>query len=133
MTTGNNASSIGLDSTLFTVTSLERDPNPLHIGLNAAGQIRLYGASTTNGNVLTIAIASGYAITNVEIVFGGSGAAATGTIQFGSSAANAISSVLNTTATYDSLDATSFAIKNTSPSTAQIYIISIKITYIPQA
>jgi hypothetical protein len=133
MTSENNASSIGLNATLFTVTSLERDPNPLHVGLNASGQIRLYGASTTNGNVLTIAIASGYAITNVEIVFGGSGATATGTIQFGSSTANAISSVLNTTATYDSLDATSFAIKNTSPSTAQIYILSIKITYIPQA
>lgn len=133
MTAGNNAASIGLDATLFTVTSTERDQNPLHIGLNTAGQIRLYGASSTNGNELAIEIASGYVITNVEIVFGGSSAAAAGTIQFDYNAANAITSVLNTTATYDSLDASFFVIKNTSTSTAQIYILSIKITYIAGA
>jgi hypothetical protein len=133
MTSENNAASIGLNATLFTVTSTQREQNPLHVGLNSAGQIRMYGSANTNGNVLTIAIASGYVITNVEIVFCGSGSAATGTIQFGSATPNAITSVLNTTATYGSLDATSFAIKNTSTSTAQIYILSIKITYIPQA
>lgn len=129
MTDGNNAEAIGLDAALFTVTSTQRDPNPLHIGLNSAGQIRLYGASTTNGNVLTISVASGYVITNVEVVFGASGAAATGSIQFDSDDATALSSVLNETLTFGSLDATSFAIKNTSTSTAQIYILSIVITY----
>jgi len=129
MTDGNNAVSIGLDETLFTVTSTQRDPSPLHIGLNSAGQIRLYGASTTNGNVLTISVSSGYVITGVEIVFGASGSAATGSIQFDSEDATALSSVLNTTLTFGSLNATSFAIKNTSTSTAQIYILSIVITY----
>jgi hypothetical protein len=79
--------------------------------------------------VLTISVASGYVITNVEIVFSGSGAAATGSIQFDSEDATALSSVLNTTLTFDQLDATSFAIKNTSTSTAQIFILSIVITY----
>lgn len=129
MTDGNNAAVLGLDATLFTVTSTQRDPSPLHVGLNVAGQIRLYGASTTNGNVLTITVASGYVITGVEVVFGASGAAATGSIQFDSDAATALSSVLNETLTFGSLDATSFAIKNTSTSTAQIYILSITITY----
>ena len=129
MTDGNNAVSVGLDETLFTVTSTKRDPNPLHIGLNLAGEIRLYGASTTNGNVLTVTVASGYVITGVEVVFGASGSAATGSIQFDSEDATALSSVLNTTLTFDQLDATSFAIKNTSTSTAQIFILSIVITY----
>lgn len=129
MTADNNAAIIGLDATLFNVLSTERDPNPLHVGLNQSGQIRLYGASTTNGNVLTISIGAGYVIKSVEIVFGGSGAAATGSIQFGSDAATALSAVLNTTLTFSDLSTTSFAIKNTSTSTAQIYILSITINY----
>jgi hypothetical protein len=129
MSDGNNAVSVGLVETLFTVTSTKRDPSPLHIGLNSSGQIRLYGASSTNGNILTITVASGYVITGVEVVFGASGSAATGSIQFDADDASVLSTVLNDTVVFDTLDATSFAIKNTSPSTQQIFILSIVISY----
>ncbi|MFA5560196.1 MAG: immunoglobulin-like domain-containing protein [Acholeplasmataceae bacterium] len=126
MKAGNNAETLGLDETIFTVTSIERSPNPLHIGLNTAGQIRLYNA-TDFGNTLSISIAEGYTITNVEFVFGATVTSAkimTGTdIQFEGAL------TANSTLSYEELDVDTFSIENIG--TAQIYILQIKITYIP--
>jgi uncharacterized repeat protein (TIGR02543 family) len=127
MTDGNNASLINLDPLIFNVISTKRVNSPLHIGLNSAGQIRLYGSSDTNGNILTITIDSNYVITDISIT--------TGTT--GNALITADSSVLfdgnlpSGTVTYNNLSASSFDIKNTNSSTSQIYILSIEITYIP--
>ncbi len=135
----NNAASIGLDASLFTVLSIKNGAS-IEIGLNTAGQIRLYALRTDgNGNTLSIAIGSGYAITGVEIVFGASTNSPTANLVLGSQTTALIAAdLLNATKTYSSLDVTSFSLKNTqntggTGSSAQIYILSIKITYIAQA
>ena len=135
----NNAASIGLDASLFTVLSIKNGAST-EIGLNTAGQIRLYALRTDgNGSTLSIAIGSGYAITGVEIVFGASTNSPTANLVLGSQTTALIAAdLLNTTKTYSSLDVTSFSLKNTqntggTGSNAQIYILSIKITYIAQA
>ncbi|MFA5720307.1 MAG: immunoglobulin-like domain-containing protein, partial [Acholeplasmataceae bacterium] len=69
MTANNNATLIGLDPLLFNVISTPKSGNQ-HIGLNKSGQIRLYGNSDTNGNILTITIADGYAISEISYEFG---------------------------------------------------------------
>lgn len=134
----NNAASIGLDASLFTVLSIKNGAST-EIGLNTAGQIRLYAVRTDgNGSTLSIAIGSGYAITGVEIVFGASTNSPTANLVLGSQTTALIAAdLLNTTKTYSNLDVTSFSLKNTqntggSGSNAQIYILSIKITYIAQ-
>ena len=135
----NNAASIGLDASLFTVLSIKNGAST-EIGLNTAGQIRLYALRTDgNGSTLSIAIGSGYAITGVEIVFGASTNSPTANLVLGSQTTALIAAdLLNATKTYSSLDVTSFSLKNTqntggTGSNAQIYILSIKITYIAQA
>jgi hypothetical protein len=135
----NNAASIGLDASLFTVLSLKGGAST-EIGLNSVGQIRLYGVRADgNGSTLSISIASGYAIQAVEFVFGASTNSPTANLVLGSQTTALIAAdLLNATKTYSDLDITSFSLKNTqntggSGSNAQIFIISIKITYIAQA
>jgi hypothetical protein len=128
MTAGNNATSIGLDALIFNVVSTERVNSPLHIGLNTSGQIRLYGSSDTNGNILTISIAEGYTITNVEFVFGST--VGNASIMMGATEAFNGALTASSTVPFADLDITQFSIKNINSSTAQIYILSISITYI---
>jgi hypothetical protein len=135
----NNAASIGLDASLFTVLSLKGGAST-EIGLNSVGQIRLYGVRADgNGSTLSISIASGYAIQAVEFVFGASTNSPTANLVLGSQTTALIAAdLLNATKTYSDLDITSFSLKNTqntggSGSNAQIFILSIKITYIAQA
>src|SRR5690554_6323920 len=71
MSDGNNAEIIGLEPTIFTVISIKRNNSPIHVGLNQSGQIRLYGSSDTNGNILDISINEEYEITKVKYNFGG--------------------------------------------------------------
>lgn len=127
MSGDNNAEAIELDPNLFTVTSIQRNNNPLHIGLNNAGQIRLYGSSDTNGNILEIEIADGYTITDIEFVFGSNVTDAliyTGdTVQFDGTLSS------NSTLSYNDLDVSKFSIQNTASSTSQLYILEIIITY----
>jgi len=128
MTADNNAASIGLDPLVFNVVSTQRVINPLHIGLNTAGQIRLYADANGDGNILTISIDSAYTITGVEFVFGAtvnSGLIKTGeTIQFNGAL------TANSTVTYTDLTVSQFSIQNVTAGSTQIYILSIKITYI---
>ena len=127
MTASNNAATIGLDSSIFNVTSTQRTVSPLHVGLNSSGQIRLYGSSDGNGNVLTISINEDYIIKEVVFNFGATVGKAIimtdSTTQFNGSLTS------NSTLTYSTLDASQFSIKNTNTSTGQIYILSISITY----
>jgi hypothetical protein len=135
MTDGNNASTIGLDSTLFTVLSVKGGQNN-HIGLNKDGQIRLYGYKDSgNGSTLQISILEGYKITSVVFEFGASTNNATGELKLGSETIDlSANDVKSTTKTYTDLDITSFSLQNThmtSGSVGQVWILSIKITYVP--
>jgi len=125
MTDGNNASIIGLDSTIFNVTSI-KGSNNLHVGLNSAGQIRLYYSTTTTKNMMTIAIASEYHITSVAIVFGAT--AGNTKVDLGDDSYN-LSSHSNTTKTYNGLSISTFSISNVNTTNVQVYILSIEITY----
>ncbi len=62
MTTGNNAATVGLDASLFTVTAIKGSGSNLP-GLNKANDIRIY----KDGNGFTVSIASGYNIGKVTI------------------------------------------------------------------
>ena len=67
----NNASTIGLDSSVFTVTSIKNGQNN-HVGLNKAGQIRLYAGldSSKDGAELVVSVGAGYTIKSVKVTFG---------------------------------------------------------------
>jgi uncharacterized repeat protein (TIGR02543 family) len=130
MTDGNNAQIIGLDSTIFNVVSTQRESSPIHVGLNKAGQIRLYGSDNTNGNILTISIGTNFTIKEVEFQFGGTVGSAL--IMTGGTEAFRGSLVANSTELFTELDIESFSIKNTNSGTNQIYILSIKISYVPK-
>lgn len=131
MVDGNNATTVGLDASIFTVTSTKRVDSPLHIGLNNAGEIRLYGSSDTSGNILTVTIAQGYEITKIEVNFGGT----VGSLLINVDGTEKYSDTptKNGTLTYSDLSATEFSLQNKNSSTGQIYIKSIKITYSPKA
>lgn len=136
MTEGNNAALIGLDASIFTVTTsiitTSTYTNP--IGLNKDGSIRLYSDRTTgNGNILSISIQEGYEISNIEFTFGA-----------GKSASDAILSLDNQNITltgtdlteivktYSNISAQTISLQNTfqaETGSNQIWITSIKITY----
>ncbi len=129
----NNAATIGLDQGIFTVLSIKNSPGQ-EIGLNKAGQIRIYtDRNDGNGNTLKISIADGYKITKIEFEFGASTNNPIGKLVLGAETHNlGTSDLLNTTKVYDGLDITTFSLQNTQTGgskNAQIYILSIKITY----
>jgi len=133
MTGNNDAVLLGLDDTLFTVTS-DKGEAQHHVGLNTGGQIRLYSVRATGeGNTLSVSIAAGYKITDVKITYDSTTAASVltlGTQVIDLTAAEQKS----TTLVYDTLDITSFSIKNVhtgGSKNLQTYIKSIEITYEP--
>ena len=130
MVDGNNAASLGLDPAIFNVVS-NKNGHTTHIGLNAAGQIRLY-ATGGNGNILEVSIVAGYEITEIVFTFGdGSGSGHTANLTLGTDAPTALTAaqVIKTAHTSSSLAVTSFKFHNSAPGTAQIWITNIAITY----
>jgi hypothetical protein len=129
----NNASLIGLDPALFNVVTTKGEAS-VEVGLNASGQIRIYAnRQSGNGNTLTISIAQGYIITGIELEFGASTNSPTATLTLGSQE-NALvaADLLNKSHVFSDLNISSFSIKNTQnsgTSNAQIFILSIIITY----
>ncbi|MGI6729415.1 MAG: immunoglobulin-like domain-containing protein [Bacilli bacterium] len=135
MTDGNNASTIGLNPDLFTVTAIKNSPNQ-NVGLNKDGQIRIYtDRNDGNGNILQISIAAGFKITSVVFEFGASTNNPTGKLTLGENVYDLSTADLrNVTKKYSDLDITTFSLQNTQTggsSNAQIYILSITITYVP--
>jgi hypothetical protein len=135
MTDGNNASTIGLNPDLFTVTAIKNSPNQ-NVGLNKDGQIRIYtDRNDGNGNILQISIAAGFKITSVVFEFGASTNNPTGKLTLGENVYDLSTADLrNVTKKYSDLDITTFSLQNTQTGgskNAQIYILSITITYVP--
>ncbi|MDO9629658.1 MAG: hypothetical protein Q7I99_07130 [Acholeplasmataceae bacterium] len=135
----NNAALVNLDPTMFTVTSTLGLAS-VQVGLNSAGQIRLYGnRQSGDGNTLMIAIADGYKITKVSITYGASSNNPTATLTLGTAETLLVAAdLLNKTTAYEALSIQSFSMKNTqldavATSNAQIYILSIVIDYAADA
>ena len=67
MNDGNNAATVGLDETLFNITST-KTASGTHVGLNKANDIRLYANKNDgNGNILTISMLDGSSITKITL------------------------------------------------------------------
>ena len=130
----NNAVVVSLDPAIFSVTATNGAASAL-VGLNAAGQIRLYGERASgNGNTLTVTAAAGYTIKSVSFTFGTSTNSPAGVLTLGTTPTNLVTAdLLNVVRTYEALSIQSFSLQNTATggtSNAQIYILSIAITYI---
>ena len=126
----NNAATIGLDAALFTVTANKCSQNN-NVGLNKAGNIRLYGSSAdSNGNELTIAVAAGYEIKTIKVTFVSASNCGTMNVIVDGNVV-----VTNTTATVctATINASSFTLKNVNASNTQLHIASIEIVYAPVA
>ena len=67
MNDGNNATIVGLDETLFNITST-KTASGSYVGLNKNNDIRLYAnKSDGNGNILTISMLDGSSITKITL------------------------------------------------------------------
>ena len=64
----NNASTVGLNETIFSVEAGKGD-NSNFPGLNANGEIRLYKSNGTGGTFFVVTIGSAYTITDIRINF----------------------------------------------------------------
>ncbi|MDL2292495.1 InlB B-repeat-containing protein [Acholeplasma sp. OttesenSCG-928-E16] len=133
MADGNNAGTIGLNADLFTVTAIKGSAGS-NVGLNGAGQIRLYGNKADGvGNTLEIEISSGYIITDVTFTFGATTQSPTALLTLGEVTENlAVAAIKNIDKVCSNLSITSFSIQNThqtSGTVGQIFILSIQITY----
>ncbi len=128
MTDGNNAAIVGLDATLFTVTSIKCDQSN-HVGMNKNGDIRLYADNTDpkdgNGAELTVAIATGK-IKSIKIKFNSTSYAANCAVK--DADGNTITKTDGSSATVEvAVNSSSFTLKNAG--SAQVRIDSIEIIY----
>ncbi len=115
----NNAATLGLDATLFSVTA-EKGAASNFPGLNKANDIRLYAHSASgNGNIITVTIANG-TITSIVLDIKQT---ATFVVKAGETA------VTEEDGAY-AINATSFSIQNTtSGESTQLQLNKITITY----
>ena len=118
MVEGNNAAKIGLDETIFTVTATKNDGSNLP-GLNTAGNIRLYGNASGNGN--TITVSSTKKILSITISF------VTGK-ETGAAVLVDGAQVTGVDNTFE-ITGNAFTLKNVNTSTTQVHINSVTIIY----
>ncbi len=138
MTGNNDAELVGLDPTIFTLTS-NKGSYGNHVNLyykstlTVPSQIRLYNHSSADGNSITVAVAEGYEIVSIKINFAITGRAN------GYVITNAEGAELYSVATDATIDSTileleinsgSFTFKNVhTGNSKQIWIGSIEIIY----
>jgi hypothetical protein len=126
----NQAALLGLNATLFSVVGGKESANN-NVGLNKAGQIRLYGAKVSSGtndqkgNTLTISLldTTNYKLDSIKINFGGtvSNSLTVGETEYTPTADGSQEIALTTN---------SVTLQNTvKDATTAIYILSIEITY----
>ncbi len=131
MTGNNDAATLGLDATIFSVIGNKGGTNN-NCGLNKSGQIRLYGNKDNgNGSYFTVTTAEGYTIKSIKITFGASNNKNCQlTVDGVSTVFDASSSIWEV----DDIDSNSFKLQNViTGNTTQIYILSIEITYVVPA
>ena len=115
-----NASTLGLNSSLFSVDS-DKGKTANYPGLNKDNDIRLYYDSTGDGTSFTVSIDNDYTITTVIIDFKSNAAKAS---------VYAGSTVVSGSAEYAyDINDSSFKVKNTSTTSGTVQINSIEIFY----
>ena len=122
MSANNNAATIGLDATIFNVTSQAFNGTSNRVGLNKAGNMRLY----KNGNCnMTISVASGYQIVSIKVTFASSTTSqGVLVVTVGSSAVSAQNGVYM-------INGSSVVLSNSGSD--QVHIQTIEIVYAPVA
>ena len=118
----NNASTIGLDASIFTVKSEKLNGGTNHVGLNKAGNMRLYKGETCS---LTIEANSGYRIVSIKVTYAGTNASTNLKVTDGTN-------VLTGDALTYVVNGSKVVLTNTDAS-GQIHIASIEIVYEPIA
>jgi hypothetical protein len=116
----NQASALGLSNRFSVVGNKNAAQN--NIGLNKAGEVRLYGAASGNGNSLDVTV-TGATIKTISIVWT---ASTGGKIYVGENEAELNGDVYT-------IEAASFTLKNVNKATTQVKFTSISITYLPTA
>ena len=119
MTGENDATTLGLDATIFSAVSEKTNGGQNHVGLNKAGNIRLYKGDTST---LTISVVSGYKIVSVEIVYAAS------TKDAGVLVVTNGTDVLTGANDVYTVDGSKVVLSNSG--TDQVHITSIVITYV---
>ena len=128
----NQAATLGLDASLFTVTGT-KGSNTNNIGLNKSCELRMYGGlnDDQNGNELSVSVASTHVIKKIKITFSGASYAGNCKVLVGE---NAVVTTDGTNVTVEvDINAASFILKNVNVkvgnSLVQVRIKSIEITY----
>ena len=123
--TANNATTVNLDETVFTVSSIKNDPSN-QIGLNKDGTMRLYNKeNSTNGNTLKVEVAEGALIKTITVTLG-----RYTDIQLTNAEVKAGETVVTGTSGAYTINATSFSIQNKSNvKSKQLHIAKIVIVY----
>ncbi|HHW79298.1 MAG TPA: hypothetical protein GX742_00690, partial [Acholeplasmataceae bacterium] len=138
----NNAETLGLDPSIFNVTTDAIGQYNNIIGLNTDGSIRLYANRTDGeGNTLEISTLGDQIITSIKITYlAGNNTVegeTSGLITFGNAEGIALqlADIQSTTKEYTDLNVESFTIKNTTTGTksGQIWISEIQITFIGES
>ncbi len=136
MGTDNEAANVGLDANVFNVLGFNGEAKQ-NVGLNAAGQIRIYSVrGSGEGNTLEVSIKSGV-IKGVEIKFtpttGSTAQSTSGLLTLGTEEVNLTENDLTVVQLYEDLDIAKFTLKNThlgGDKNGQIWITEIVITYL---
>ncbi len=128
MTGNNDAATVGLDATIFSVVG-NKGGTSNNCGLNKSGQVRLYGNKADGkGSYFTVTVAEGYTIGSIKITFSNTTNNKNCQLTVGET-----STVFDGSSTVWEMDinSDSFMLKNViTGETTQIYISSIEITYI---
>lgn len=118
-----NATALGLDSSIFSVTSIKNDAT-VHVGLNPDGTIRLYNKKdSSNGEALKIEVASGYKIVSIKYNIASSSTSEAYEVTTGTTALTATDGVYT-------VNGSEVTIKNTDTPNNQLRFTSIDIVYI---
>lgn len=117
----NEAANLGLNASDWSVIGVKNSASN-NVGLNKAGEIRMYGAANGSGNSLTVSSLSNATINSIAISF-----------KSGSTGAKVYvnnSEVSESNGSYP-INSGSFVIKNTYSGTTQVVISSVTISYTP--
>ncbi len=123
MTGNNDAKTVGLDESVFSVIA-DKGGSNLYCGLNKAGQIRLY-QNANGGNSFTVTIVNGYTIKSIKVTFG---------TKIGTCAISVDDTVVSTCTTASTtvevdVNSDNFKLQNTHSTNEQVWVTSIEITY----
>ena len=118
MTGNNDAAKVGLDASIWSVTS-KKGASQNHIGLNKDGELRMYYGAGGDGNELHVELISGTKINTIKLTISG-----TYKVYVNGEEVIASDGVYT-------INANSFTIKNTKTTNTQAVVKSIDITYEP--